>query len=289
MNYLLHILIMISIYAILALSLNLPVGYTGLLSLAQAAFYGIGAYVAALFMMHAGINFFAAVVLAIIISAILSLFVSYPSIRLKGDYFILASLAFQIIIFTIIYNWIDLTKGPYGIPGIPKPEILGIVFDNLYKFFALSGGIALIVFFITKRLCSSAFGLVLKAIREDELSAASIGKDVRKFKILAFAISSGLAAIAGSLYASYVTYIDPTSFNLDESIFILSVVIVGGSGNLRGPIIGTLLMILLPEGLRFLGIPDSVAANVRQIIYAVILILLMRFRPQGLAGEYRLE
>lgn len=287
MNYLLHILIMISIYTILTLSLNLPVGYTGLLSLAQAAFYGIGAYVMTLLMMNQGFSFLGAMAVAIIFSSILSVLVSYPSIRLKGDYFILASLAFQIIIFTILYNWIDLTRGPYGIPGIPKPDILSIGFDNPYKFFVLSGGIALIVFLIAKRLYSSSFGLVLKAIREDELSAISLGKNVRKFKILAFAISSGIAAIAGALYASYVTYIDPTSFNLDESIFILSVVLVGGSGNLKGPIIGTLLMILLPEGLRFLGIPDSVAANVRQIIYALILILLMRFRPQGLAGEYK--
>lgn len=289
MNYLLHILIMISIYTILSLSLNLPVGYTGLLSLAQAAFYGIGAYAVTLFMMQAGINFFVAIVLAIILSAILSLLVSYPSIRLRGDYFILASLAFQVIIFTILYNWIDLTRGPYGIPGIPRPELFGIIFDSLPKFFALSGGMAIGVLLIAKRLYFSPFGLVLKAIREDELSAISIGKNVRKFKILAFAINSGLAAIAGALYAVYVTYIDPTSFNLEESIFILSVVIVGGSGNLKGPIIGTLLMILLPEGLRFLGIPDNVAANVRQIIYAMILILLMRFRPQGLAGEYSFE
>lgn len=287
MNYLLHILIMISIYTILTLSLNLTVGYTGLLSLAQAAFYGIGAYVTTLFMINLGVHFFVSLAIAIVFSAVLSLLVSYPSIRLKGDYFILASLAFQIIIFTILYNWIDLTRGPYGIPGIPRPEILGIKFDNLYKFFALSGGMALGVFLIAKRLYSSSFGLVLKAIREDELSAISIGKDVRKFKILAFAISSGIAAVAGALYASYVTYIDPTSFNLDESIFILTVVIVGGSGNLRGPVVGTLLMILLPEGLRFLGIPDSVAPNVRQIIYALVLILLMRFRPQGLAGEYK--
>lgn len=287
MNYILHILIMISIYSILSLSLNLPVGYTGLLSLAQAAFYGIGAYAATLLLMKAGINFFVALAIAVILSAAFSLLVSYPSIRLKGDYFILASLSFQIIIFTILYNWIDLTRGPYGIPGIPRPEILGIKFDDLYKFLALSGGIAFGIFLVTKKLYSSSFGLVLKAIREDELSAISLGKNVKKFKVLAFAISSGIAAIAGALYAVYVTYIDPTSFTLEESIFILSIVLVGGSGNLRGPVIGTLLMILLPEGLRFLGIPDSLAPNVRQIIYSLVLILLMRFRPQGLAGEYR--
>lgn len=289
MNYLIHILIMISIYIILSLSLNLPVGYIGLLSLAQAAFYGIGAYATTLFMMQAGVNFFVALVLAVIFSATLSLLVSYPSIRLRGDYFILASLAFQVIVFTILYNWIVITRGPYGIPGIPRPEFLGIGFDNLQKFLVLSVGMAIGVFIVVKRLCSSSFGLVLKAIREDELSAISIGKDVRRFKILAFAISSGIAAIGGALYAAYVTYIDPTSFTLDESIFILSIVLVGGSGNLKGPITGTILMILLPEGLRFLGIPDSVAPNVRQIIYALILILLMRFRPQGLAGEYKFD
>lgn len=287
MNYLLHILIMISIYTILSLSLNIPVGYTGLLSLAQAAFYGIGAYAVTLIMMKTGNYFFISLTAAVLISMILSLFISYPSTRLHGHYFILASLAFQIIIFAVLYNWVDLTSGPYGISGIPRPEILGIKFDNLYKFFILSGGMAFGVFWIVKRLCSSSFGLVLKAIREDELSATSIGKDVRRFKILAFAISSGLAAIAGALYASYVTYIDPTSFILDESIFILSIVLVGGSGNLRGPIIGSFLMILLPEGLRFLGIPDSVAPNVRQIIYAMVLLLLMRFRSQGIAGEYK--
>jgi branched-chain amino acid transport system permease protein len=288
MNYLLHILIMISIYTILSLSLNLPVGYAGLLSLAQAAFYGIGAYTATLFMVQCGFNFFSALCFAILLSTILSLFVSYPAIRLKGDYFILASLAFQVIVFAVLYNWIDVTRGPYGIPGIPRPVLFGIVFDSLPKFFALSGGIAVTIVLVTNRLYSSPFGLVLKAIREDELSAISVGKNIRKFKMLAFAISSGIAAIAGSLFAVYMTYIDPTSFTLDESIFILSIVLVGGSGNLKGPLAGTTLMILLPEGLRFLGLPDSIAPNVRQIIYALVLIVLMRFRPQGILGDFKL-
>jgi branched-chain amino acid transport system permease protein len=288
MNYLFHILIMISIYTILSLSLNLPIGYVGLLSLAQAAFYGLGAYAATLLMVQTGINFFIASAFAVVFSAILSFLVSYPSIRLKGDYFILASLAFQVIIFAVLYNWIDVTRGPYGISAIPRPELFGMVFNSLPKFFALSGCIALIVILITNRLYASPFGLVLKAIREDELAAVSVGKNINKFKMLAFAISAGLAAVAGALFAVYMTYIDPTSFTLDESIFILSIVLVGGSGNLRGPVIGTMLMILLPEGLRSLGIPDSVAPNVRQIIYALVLIVLMRYRPQGLAGEFRL-
>ncbi|MFQ5455636.1 MAG: branched-chain amino acid ABC transporter permease [Nitrospirota bacterium] len=289
MNYIFHILVMINIYIILSLSLNLLVGYTGLLSLAHAAFYGIGAYISTLLIMKIGLNFFLSLPIAIIFSAVISLSISYPSLRLKGDYFILASLAFQIIIFTILYNWIDVTRGPYGIPGIPRPHISGLTIDTLPAYFILSTLLAIIIVGIFRTVYNSPFGRVLKAIREDELSAISLGKNVFWFKVIAFAISSGIAAIAGGLYAGYITYIDPTSFTLDESIFILSVVLVGGSGNFRGPIIGAILMILLPEALRFLGIPDSIAPNLRQIIYAMTLILLMRYRPQGLAGEYKFE
>jgi len=287
MSYLLHILIMVSIYSILSLSLNISVGYAGLLSLSQAAFYGIGAYTVTLLMIKANFNFFLALPMAIIFSGILSLFVSYPSTRLRGDYFILISFAFQIIIYTALYNWVGFTNGPYGISDIPKPGILFIKIDSLYSFSILACSMVVVVFFLTKRLLVSPFGLVLKAIREDELAAISLGKNIRKFKIISIAISSGLAAIAGSLYASYLTYIDPTSFNLNESLFILSIVLVGGSGNLRGPIIGSFFMILLPEALRFVGLPDSMAPNVRQIIYALLLIFFMKYRPQGIAGEYR--
>ena len=280
---------MISIYMILALSLNIPVGYTGLLSIAHAAFYGIGAYVTTLFMIKTGIPFLLALLISIVSAAILSFFVSYPSIRLKGDYFILASLAFQTIVFVILYNWTDLTRGPYGITAIPRPVILGLHFDNLLMFFILSSIITLIIFFVVRSICISRFGLILKAIRDDELAALSLGKNTKRYKIIAFAVSSGIAAIAGALYATYMTYIDPTSFTLDESIFILSVLIIGGAGNLKGPVVGAVFLMLLPEGLRFLGIPDSVAANVRQVIYAMVLILLMFFRPQGLAGEYKFE
>lgn len=289
MNYLLHILIMICIYVILTLSLNLVVGYAGLLSLCHAAFYGIGAYTTTLLMVKAGINFFPAVIGGIIFAIIVSLIVSVPSFRLKGDYFVLAGLGFQIIIFSILYNWVGLTRGPYGIPGIPRPNILGFEFDSIPAFFVLSLVLALLVTFLTKTLYDSPFGLVLKSIREDEIVALSLGRDITYFKTSAFAISAGIAAIAGSLYATYVTYIDPTSFTIDESIFIITIVLVGGSGNLKGPIIGTVFMIILPELLRFLGIPDTIAPNVRQMIYGVVLIFLMRKRPQGIAGEYGME
>lgn len=289
MNYLLHILIMITIYFILSLSLNLLVGYTGLLSLCHAAFYGIGAYTSTLLIMKLGLNFPLALIAGMAVSMLLSLLVAYPSLRLKGDYFVLTSLAFQIIVFSILYNWVSLTRGPYGIPGIPHPRLFGFEFGSLPSFLALSSALAFLVFLVLYRLSSSPFGRVLKAIREDEIAASALGKRIPSFKIWAFVIASGIAAISGSLYAGYVTYIDPTSFTLGESIFILAILLVGGSGNLKGPIVGTLFMVILPEALRFLGIPDTVAPNVRQMIYGVLLIALMYLRPQGIAGEYKFE
>ena len=289
MNYFFHILIMIAIYLILTLSLNLLMGFTGLFSLAHAAFYAIGAYISTLLMVKMGFNFFLTLPLVILGAMILAVIIAIPSLRLKGDYFLLSTLAFQIIVFSILYNWISLTRGPYGIPGIPKPRIFGFEFKEIPQYLILAGSIALLISLIFKRIYFSPFGRVLKSIREDEIVANALGKNTTKFKISAFIISGGLAAIAGSLYASYVTYIDPTSFTLDESIFIISIIIIGGAGNFKGPLIGTIIMIFLPEILRFLRIPDTIAANMRQIIYGLLLIIFMRIRPQGILGEYKFE
>jgi len=280
---------MLCIYGILALSLNLLVGYSGLFSLCQAAFYGIGAYASTLLMVKFSFNFFPALLCGIVATSVLALLIAYPSLRLKGDYFVLASLGFQLIVFSILYNWIGFTRGPYGIPGIPKPSIFGLEFSSLPLFLVLSGFIFLLVFFFSRIIYNSPFCRALKALREDEVAAEALGKNVPNLKIWAFVIAGGLAAISGALYAGYVTYIDPTSFTLDESIFIIAIVLVGGSGNLKGPLIGVLFMIILPEALRFLGLPDTVAPNIRQMIYGLLLVLLMRFRPQGLAGEYKFE
>ncbi len=289
MNYLLHILIMINTYSILAISLNLLVGYTGLVSLSHASFYGIGAYTSTLLMMKAGIPFLPSLFLSILGSVLLSFTISIPSLKLKGDYFILATLAFQIITFTILYNWVSLTRGPYGIPGIPFPEIFGINIDSIPSYFIFTSLIALFCIGLFYLLGNSPFGRVLKAIREDEISASSLGKNITKFKVTAFAISAGFASIPGALFAGYMRYIDPTSFTLSESVFIISIIIIGGTGNISGPIIGTVFMIILPEILRFLAIPDSIAANMRQIIYGILIIIIMRYMPQGIKGEYKFQ
>lgn len=287
MNYLLHILVMIDIYVILALSLNLLVGYTGLLSICHAAFYGIGAYITALLMVEMGWGFFAATGISALGTALLSFTISVPSLRLKGDHFVLASLGFQIIVFTVLYNWTGLTKGPYGIPGIPQPEIFGYAIDEPSSFFLFSFVIAAICAALLYYIGESPFGRVLRTIRDDEIAAESLGKNPARFKIVAFAVAAAFAAVAGSLFATYMQYIDPTSFKLLESIFILSLVIIGGAGNLVGPVVGAVTLVVLPEALRFVGMPDAIAANMRQIIYGLLLIVMMRFRPQGFFGNYR--
>jgi len=290
MNYIFHILIMINIYVILTVSTNLLVGMTNLLSLGQAAFYGIGAYLAVFALMVLKLPLIPVIILVMIGTALFSLIIAYPSLRLKGDYFVLATLGFQLIVFTILYNLVSVTRGPYGIPGIPAPKLFGVMqISGLVPFLILSLILAIITIFVFYKLVHTPFGRALKGLRDDEIAISSLGRNVTVFKIWAFVISSAFIGIAGFIYAAYVSYIDPTSFNLDEAIFILAAVLIGGTGNIKGPVVGAIFVVVLPELLRFVGFPDSVAANLRQIVYGMSLIVLMLYRPQGIAGEYRLQ
>jgi len=280
---------MINIYIILSTSTNLLVGVTNLLSLGQAAFYGIGAYLAVYALMILHFPLIPTLLFVSLFTSLSSLFIAYPSLRLKGDYFVLATLGFQLIVYTILYNWVDVTRGPYGIPGIPAPKLLGLFeVTGIIPFLILSTILAVLTVYLFLHLIHSPFGRVLKGIRDDEVSVETLGRDVTKFKVWAFVISSGFIGIAGVLYATYVSYIDPTSFNLDEAIYILTAVLIGGSGNIKGPVLGAVFVVVLPELLRFVGMPDNVAANMRQIIFGLILIVLMRVRPWGLWGEKRI-
>jgi branched-chain amino acid transport system permease protein len=289
MNYILHIAIMITLYVILGLSLNLVVGYSGLLSLCHAAFYGAGAYACTLLMTKGGCGFPAAVLGAVVVGGLLSLAVGWPSLRLKGDFFVLGTMGFQMIVYAVLYNCVGLTRGPYGIPGIPKPAFLGLEFRSLPAFLALSATLAASVAFLHWQIARSPFGRGLQAVRDDELAARALGKNPDYFRVAAFVLAGGMAAIAGALYATYVSYIDPTSFGLDEAIFIVTVVVIGGAGSLWGPVVGAAFVVLLPEALRFLHVPGAIAPNVRQIMFGLLLILAMRFRPQGIAGRYAFD
>jgi branched-chain amino acid transport system permease protein len=284
-EYLIHTLIMINIYVILVISLNLLVGYTGLVSFAQAAFFGIGAYASTLMTVKLGLNFFLAMFVGSIISGLSGALVAIASLRLKEHYFFLGSFGFQIIIFSIIYNWISLTRGPWGIYGIPRPSLGPLSFTSNWSFLLLSLGFTIFCYLSASRIVNSPFGLILRSIREDEIVVNALGRNANFCKVVVFSISGGMAAVAGALYAYYITYIDPASFTLEESILILTMVIVGGTGNIRGSVVGAVVLILFPELLRFLNIPSSAFGEIRQMLYGLILMFFMLFRTRGIIGE----
>ncbi len=287
MNYVFHLLVVLCIYIALAQSLNLAVGYGGLLSLSHAAFYGIGAYLSALLML-AGWPFLGSMATAALAVGLLAWFVALPAARLRDDFFVLVTLGLQMIAFAILYNWEDVTRGPHGL-SVPRPSPFGPDLAKLPTFVLVAGiGASLCVAFVWW-LTNSPYGRMLQATRDDEIAATSLGKDVLAVKRSAFAWSAGTAAIPGAIFASYAGYIHPTSFGLSESIFILCLVVIGGAGNIRGPVVGAIVLVLLPEVLRFLRIPDAVAANVRQILYGLAIIAMMRLRPQGIAGKYAFD
>jgi len=289
MEYLLHTLILIGIYIILSMSLNLIAGYTGLLSIAHAAFYGVGAYVAALMALNLHSPFLVNLLCAIVLSALLGALVGIPSLRIRDDYFVIVTFAFQVITFSVLSIWVALTRGPMGLPGIPQPTIFGLKISSHVGFLALVGILCALTLSLTQRIVRSPFGRVLKAIREDEVFAQSAGKNIAAYKVLVFMIGAGMAAVAGVVYAYYISFIDPTSFTVMESIFIISIVIIGGAGSLWGPVVGAIVLVTLPELLRFVGLPSAVAANVRQILYGGLLVAFMMWRPKGFLGDYAFQ
>jgi len=286
MEYLLHILILIGIYIILSISLNLIAGYTGLLSISHAAFYGVGAYVAALMAINLHSPFLINIACAVILSSLLGALVGIPSLRIRDDYFVIATFAFQVITFSVLNNWVSFTGGPMGLPGIPQPTVFSLTISSYIDFLLLVGFFCAVVIWISRRIVQAPFGRVLKAIREDEVFALAAGKHVGAYKVFVFMIGAGMAAVAGVMYAHYISFIDPTSFTVMESIFIISIVIIGGAGSLWGPVVGAIVLVTMPEMLRFVGLPSSIAANVRQILYGGLLVAFMMWRPRGFLGEY---
>ena len=287
MEYLFHVLIVLGVYTVLSVSLSLVAGQIGILSVAHAGFYGIGAYTSALLTRtELGCPFWLAVWLGMLLAAAVSLLVSIPSLRLHEDYFVIATFGFQVIIFSLFNNWVDLTRGPLGIFGIPPPSMGKWQVSSAGEFFLLAAIWTVVTCIIVHRLATSPYGRVLRAIREDEVFAQAMGKNTLWFKVSALAISALLAASAGSLYAHYITYIDPSSFTVMESLLILSMVLIGGADSLWGPVIGATILVLFPEILRFVGFPAHVAANLRQIFYGMLLVILMMSRPSGLLGRY---
>jgi len=284
--YAAHVAIMCGIYIILAASLNLLLGYTGVLSVAHGAFYGVGAYVAALLMLRAHWPFLAALVASAAAGALAGAAVAGPAARLRGDYLAIATLSFQVLLFDLANNLTEYTGGPMGLPGVPTPEVGGWIAASKLDYVLLIASVCGLCLWCAARVASSPFGRVLRAIREDEVLASVAGKDVAGAKLRVFALSSAMASLAGAMYASYVSFVDPTGFGVNESILMVSMVVLGGAGRLFGPVLGACVLVVLPEVLRFFGVGGAAAANVRQMLYGAALVAFMLWRPQGLVGDH---
>ena len=288
MDYILQILIMVSIYGVLALAQNLVMGNTGLLTIAGAAFYGMGAYVAAILDTKLGFNIFAILFIAPIVAGVIALAVGTSFARFRDDYFMLATLGFLMIFNTVVRNWEGLTGGSFGIAGIPKPQIFNFTLGTPFSFIWLALTILAIVTILTYFISRSSFGRVLNAIREDEDALKIFGYKTSTYKLIAFAIGAALSSLGGVLFASYITFIDASSFTVNESILLWAMIILGGLARNRGALLGALLLIIIPEVLRFIGFPDELAGLMRQCVYGLLLVFLMLYRPQGIWGKYNI-
>jgi branched-chain amino acid transport system permease protein len=265
MDLVLHLAIVVAIYSIFALSLNIEVGYTGLFNFGHVAFFAIGAYASALLSLQ-GVPFFLA-----LLAGIAS-----------------ATLGFAEIVRMFLQNQVAWTKGPMGLPGIPRPGIFSWHFDTLPAYLLLALGAAALTFLISGFLTLSPFGRVLKAIRDDETAAAVLGKNPFSYKMASFVIGSAFAGLAGVLWAHFITFVSPGDFTLTETILVLLIVVLGGKGTLWGPVVGAAVLIFFQESVRFLRLPpewSGILGPLQQMVFGLLLVVLMLFRPDGLIRE----
>lgn len=283
--YLLNLATLVCINAVLAITLNFIMGYAGIFSLAHAVFFGVGAYTAAWFAMHVSTSIFLAIPAAMLAAALLSLVLALPALRVRGEYFVAASLGLQVLAVTVFSEWKSFTGGLGGLIGIPPASLFGHDVTDPVQFLLLALCGLVPVMAITAALLRTSFGRNLKAIRDSESASYAFGKNVAAIKTLSVAISAALAAIAGALYAFYIGFINVESFMLNTSVLLMAMVIIGGTGTLLGPIVGTLLLMLLPSLFSYMTfLPQTQIGAIQQMAYGLAMVLLMIFRPGGIVG-----
>jgi branched-chain amino acid transport system permease protein len=285
-EYLIHTLNLALVFVLLTVSLNLILGYGGMASMAHAAFFCIGGYLSAIITMHWGLNFLVGMALAVGITTVVGGALAAPFIRVQEEYLILFTIAFQMVVFYLMLSLHTITGGDSGIFGVPGPSLFGWTSRSPIHFLPFMISFVVLVYYIALKITRSPFGRVLKGIREDEKSVLSLGKDVKKFKVIIFMVGTGIAAGVGGLFAHYTQFISPAIGTLDESILIIAMVVLGGTANLWGSAVGAFLLIIIPEILTFLPGASDLIVPLRSLIYGILLILFMRFRPEGLVPEY---
>lgn len=275
-GYLVTVLITIGIYVILALSLNIITGYAGQISLGHAAFMGIGAYTSALLYTKAGFSFWPAFLVAGLVAGLVGAVLAIPCLRVREDFLAITTMGINFVV-EATFLYVPFFGAGMGIGGINPPSLFGREVSKP-GFLSLVVGVILAVIVVDRWLIRSWIGLAWSAIREDEGAAGAMGIDVVRFKVFAFTLGSAGAGLAGSLYAHFLTFIMPVNFSFGQSIVILSMVVFGGIGTLRGPTVGAIVLGALPEISR----PTM---EYRTLIYGVLLLLLMRYQPDGILGE----
>lgn len=286
MDYWTNVIDVILIFYMVALALNLVLGFSGMVSLAHAIYFGIGAYGFALLSQHNILSPIPAWVTATLATGLISSLSAFPALRVRDEYLILLTLALQMIASGIMNSWISVTNGPSGIPGITPITLFGHQLFTPTQCLPLLLFVTVCVVTFLSILVRSPFGRVLKGIRENEVATISLGKNVVAKKFYVFAVSGLISGLAGVLFAQQQGFINPLSFNLNTSILLVAIVALGGAANLYGTLVGTVLILGIPELLTFLnlGTTDTVSA-VRGIIFGLLLIIFTRYRPKGILPE----
>jgi branched-chain amino acid transport system permease protein len=275
--YFVHVLTLALIYSILAMGLQLIVGFAGQLSIGHAAFFGAGAYGSAVLSVDLKLPVLAAMLGGAVVAGVLGAAIA-PISRLKGNYLAVATLGFLQIVHLVLLNWIPVTRGPLGFLSIPNVELGGFVLDDDFRYYFLTLAVTALVYLGFRRVVSeNRFGRSLAALRQNELAATAVGINPAFYKMQVFVLGAASAGLAGGLFAHFVHYLHPNDFTLDVSIVLLMMIVIGGIGSLEGAIIGALLLTFAPEYLR-------VFKDFRMILYGALLVLLMIFIPGGLIG-----
>jgi branched-chain amino acid transport system permease protein len=275
--YHLHILIMAGIFTILALSLNLLLGYTGQLSLGHAAFFGIGAYTSALLTLRLEWSFWAALPCAGALAGLAGWAIGRLALKVRGAYFVLVTISFAGVISLVSVNWMELTNGPLGLPGVPAPELAGWSLRTKSAYYYLVLVAAALAYLVCHRLVRSRIGRAFLALRENEALAESVGVDGVRYLVLATVVSAAMAGVAGSLYAHYTRFVSPEVFLFTYTVTMVIMVVAGGKGTLAGPVVGALVFTILPEALR-----EVVSWQWQMLAYGLLLVLLIFFLPRGI-------
>lgn len=286
-NFFLLILIYTGIYSMMALGQNIITGYTGMFGLCQAGFFAIGSYTTAILCTKLGFGFWGTLPFAALISGLLGVLIGLPTLRLKGDYLAIATLGFGEIVRNVITNWDSLTNGPMGIQRIPMVTIFGIKISPYEKvgFLILVWVFVGISYFLFHRLAKSRLGRALEAIREDEIAASSMGIHVTKYKVWAFGLGAAIAGIGGSLQAVYMLSVSPSSYTFMVSVMVLCMVVLGGMGNNLAVILGAFIMQFISYFPQLTGLSNVIPPQFKQMLFGLILVIMMIYRPQGLIGR----